>query len=69
MKEYTLGPKRFMQTYNYHDSCTVSFYNDSRIDLAIVEFFRPWVVEYSCATFYIGVPYSKVDEYLETVGN
>jgi len=68
MKEIEIAPKRYMQTYRYPDSCTVSFYNDARIDVGIVEFFRPWAREFDCATFYVDVPYSKVDEYLETVG-
>ena len=67
LKEYKIGKDRFMQTYA-GETATVSFYNGSRHDMALVPFFEPWVVWYSCATFYENVPWEKVDEYLETVG-
>lgn len=57
-----------MQTYNYPDHCTVSFYNGDRIDVAIEGFFAPWAKTYGCATFYVEVPYGVVEEYLKSVG-
>lgn len=57
-----------MQTYNYPDSCTVSFYRGDRIEVGIEGFFAPWAKTFSCATFYLEVPYAKVEEYLKSVG-
>ena len=70
--EYQLPSKgkreRFMQTYNYPDFCTVSFYNGDRIDVAVEPFFAPWAKTYGIATFYVEVPYGVVEEYLKSVG-
>lgn len=57
-----------MQTYNYPDHCTVSFYAGARMDPAMVSYFSEYAVTYSCATFYVEVPYGVVEEYLKSVG-
>ncbi len=68
MTEYKVGKDRFMQTYNDPDSCTVSFYNGARMDTAIVPEFSLYTKAFSCATFYVDVPYPVVEAYLKTVG-
>lgn len=68
MTEYPLGGGRYMQTYNYPDHCTVSFYEGARMDTTLVPEFSMYTKAFSCATFYVDVPYAVVEEYLETVG-
>ncbi len=58
-----------MQTYNDEHTCTVSFYSGARMDTTPVEEFSMYRKEFSCATFYLEVPYAVVEAYLETVGN
>jgi hypothetical protein len=67
MTEYAISKDRYMQVYNYPDHCTVSFYNGSRMDMETVEYFSAHATLFSCATFYTGVPYAAVEQYLETV--
>lgn len=60
--------ERFMQTYNYPDFCTVSFYRGDRIEVAVEPFFAAWAKPHPVATFYLEVPYGVVEEYLKSVG-
>lgn len=57
-----------MQTYNYPDFCTVSFYRGDRIEVDVEPFFAEWARPHPVATFYLEVPYAKVEEYLKSVG-
>ena len=68
MTEYTISKDRYMQTYNYPDRCTVSFYNGARMDTAIVPTFAAYAKVYSSATFYVDVPYAEVKAYLKALG-
>jgi hypothetical protein len=68
MTEYTISKDRYMQTYNYPDHCTVSFYSGARMDTTPVEEFSMYRKDFSCATFYLEVPYAVVEAYLKTVG-
>lgn len=68
MQEFDLGKDKYLQVYLYADSCTVSFYAGSRMSKETVEYFADQAALFSCATFYVGVPYAAVEQYLEGVG-